>query len=44
MTSMSPIIQIREHGEILAVLLNVLQGLAADVVRAGGSLGKNAGG
>ena len=32
---MGPIIQIREHGEILTVLLNVLQGLAADVVRAG---------
>ena len=32
---MGPIIQIREHGEILAVLLNVLQSLAADVVRAG---------
>jgi hypothetical protein len=36
MTSMGPIIQIREHGKILTVLLNVLQGLAADVVRAGG--------
>ena len=33
MTSMGPIIQIREHGEILTVLLNVLQGLAADIVR-----------
>ena len=32
---MGPIIQIREHGKILTMLLNVLQGLAADVVRAG---------
>ena len=35
MTSMGPIIQIREHSKILTVLLNVLQGLATDVVRAG---------
>jgi len=35
MTSMGSIIQIREYGEILTVLLNVLQGLAADIVRTG---------
>ena len=35
MTSMSPIIQVGKNRKIFAVLLNVLQGLAADVVRAG---------
>lgn len=35
MTSMGPIIQIREHGKILTMLLNILQGLAANVVCAG---------
>ena len=35
MTSMGSIVQIREYGKILTVLLNVLQGLAADIVRTG---------
>jgi len=35
MTSMGPIIQIGKNREILTVLLDILQGLAADVVRAG---------
>jgi hypothetical protein len=34
-TSIGPIIQVGKNREILTVLLNVLQGLAADVVRAG---------
>ena len=35
MTSMGSIIQIREYGKTLTVLLKVLEGLTADVVRAG---------